>query len=362
MVFIQHAIVPAFEHLNIKGTFWEALIRLAGNGAYGVSIFFVLSGFLITYLMLSERELYGKIHVLYFYVRRTLRIWPLYYAVITFAFILYPFFKQIIGIQTHLGSRPAYYFLFLSNFDVIHIQKYFSGQDSMSGNITWSVAIEEQFYLVWPILFYVLPKKFYRVIFLATIAASLIFRYVYADDVAFLYFHSLSVCSDLALGGLCAWYALYSEAFTDFLKRLPKIVIAAIYVLGMYWLLAGISQFRIPYANVFTRLVSTLFFAFVILEQNYCRHSLYKFSRLKTLSFWGKYTYGLYLLHPIALTMLDVAFRLLRIDYQRTFLSTLSAGLAALVISLLLSYVSYEYFEKRFLKLKKKFSFVRSAH
>jgi peptidoglycan/LPS O-acetylase OafA/YrhL len=362
MVFIQHAILPSFNHLSVKGTFWETILMFIGNGANGVSIFFVLSGFLITYLILSEKELTGKLNVPYFYIRRTLRIWPLYYAVIIFAFIVYPYAKHLVGMETNLGSRPWYYFVFLSNFDVINIEKHFNGSDAMSGNITWSVAIEEQFYLLWPLLFYILPKRLYQWIFMSVIALALVFRYYYINDVAFLYFHSLSVCADLALGGLCAYYALYSAGFRKFFENTPRYLVVLFYVAGICWIAYGISTFRFPNAAVVTRLISTLFFAFIILEQNYSKHSFYKFSKSRVLTFWGKYTYGLYLLHPIALTIVDVTCRWLGIPYEATFLSSLLAGFISLAISLLMSYISYEYFESWFLKLKKKFSFVKSAH
>lgn len=362
IVFLQHGLSPSLNLLSYKGTFWEPLIAMLTNGANGVSIFFVLSGFLITYLILAEIELTGKLNVLYFYVRRTLRIWPLYYAVILFAFILYPCVKHIIGMDTHLGSRPWYYFVFLSNFDVIHIQQFFKGQDAMSGNITWSVAIEEQFYLLWPLLFYFLPKKSYPWIFLSVIAGSMAFRYRFIDNIAFLYFHSLSVCGDLALGGLCAYYAIYGKGFRTYFEKLPRYAIVLAYIAGFLWITRGVSMLRFHYAEVFTRLINTFFFAFVILEQNYAKHSFYKFSHSRLLTFWGKYTYGLYLLHPIAITFLDVCCRLMHFNYALHFIPSFTFGILSLCLSLLMSYLSYEYFESRFLELKKKFSFVKSAH
>ena len=88
-VFIQHGLWGSFEFLNIPdSSVLSRIIYGVTNGGTGVSIFFVLSGFLITYLLLMERNVMGRINVGYFYIRRVLRIWPLYFAVILFAFVV----------------------------------------------------------------------------------------------------------------------------------------------------------------------------------------------------------------------------------------------------------------------------------
>ena len=84
MVFIGHAISPSYQYLPIKNTFWEKLLNTASNAGTGVSMFFVLSGFLITYLLISEYELNRKISIQKFYMRRVLRIWPLYFLIVAF--------------------------------------------------------------------------------------------------------------------------------------------------------------------------------------------------------------------------------------------------------------------------------------
>src|ERR1700733_9049748 len=94
MVFFQHGFLSSFAYLHIHNTFLQHSINMICDGETGVSIFFVLSGFLITYLLLAEADRYGKIHPGYFYIRRILRIWPLYYIVITFVFFGYPWLKS----------------------------------------------------------------------------------------------------------------------------------------------------------------------------------------------------------------------------------------------------------------------------
>src|SRR5688500_3290557 len=94
LVFFQHGFYNFFKNFEGESYLTDRLIAfLFLNGGSGVRIFFVLSGFLITYLILKEVRDNGKLNLGYFYLRRTLRIWPLYYAVVIFSFLVYPFLK-----------------------------------------------------------------------------------------------------------------------------------------------------------------------------------------------------------------------------------------------------------------------------
>ena len=84
----MHIISQEYDHWGINGTFLLKVLHAMSSGGVGVSIFFVLGGFLITYLLISEYEEVGSISIRNFYIRRILRIWPLYYAVVIFSFYL----------------------------------------------------------------------------------------------------------------------------------------------------------------------------------------------------------------------------------------------------------------------------------
>jgi peptidoglycan/LPS O-acetylase OafA/YrhL len=110
-----------------------------------------------------------------------------------------------------------------------------------------------------------------------------------------------------------------------------------------------------PETGVFLRFLTTLFFGFVILEQNFSYNSFYKFSHFQMLTKWGKYTYGLYLLHPITITF--TLFALSIYGYNSTkFITCLIQAVISLISALIISYLSYNYFENYFLKLKGKFT------
>lgn len=134
-----------FHHSPLVGP-WADYSRLFGRGYLGVDLFFVISGFLITTLLLRERDRTGRISLSGFYKRRTLRILPLYLLVITAVGGYYVLFKHAPG----AGEKWPFYYLFLANFLV--------GDIPMLAP-TWSLSVEEQYYLLWPLMIIFLPRR-----------------------------------------------------------------------------------------------------------------------------------------------------------------------------------------------------------
>jgi peptidoglycan/LPS O-acetylase OafA/YrhL len=356
-VFSEHILWAAVKTLNVQSPFWEhVLYTLFANGGLGVSVFFVLSGFLITFLILKEIEVLGKLDIKGFYIRRFLRIWPLYYLVLIFAFYVYPFLISFIHPnQDVFGDRQVYYFSFLSNFDLIHIAKEELNGSFLTG-VTWSVAVEEQFYLIWPLLFYFVPKKYFSFIFIFVIFISFFFRVAHLNDPTVLYFHSLSVCNDLAVGSLAAYLSLNSFKFVNYFKNTPDFKRVIIYVLGIIYILLSGYFFNPLFYALFNRLATSMFVAWVILDQNFCSSAKLKISQFKMISKWGIYTYGMYLLHQIALLLVLNTYQYLDIEAV-SFWSKLLKGGIVLAITFLMSYISYNWFEKYFLNLKNRFAY-----
>jgi peptidoglycan/LPS O-acetylase OafA/YrhL len=128
------------------------------SGQNGVSLFFVLSGFLITYLLLQEDRATGTIDIRKFYIRRILRIWPLYYLIVGLGFFVLPWCMEASGLQNALITaywpKLILFLLFLPNLAMVAFpQVPFTAQ-------VWSIGTEEQFYLIWPLLL----KKFKSVL------------------------------------------------------------------------------------------------------------------------------------------------------------------------------------------------------
>jgi len=328
------------------------------SGGFGVAFFFTLSGFLITYLIVSETAVTGSIDVRAFYIRRTLRIWPLYYLVIVFAFVLYPSIKSLLGLGSPIDAgSPFWHIFFLSNFDLIHMGP---GHGAQITNVTWSVAIEEQFYLCWPLLFLIIKPDFHKVMFLPIILGSLIFRMIHLGDEMVLYFHTLSVISDMAVGGFAAYLAATSFRFNEYIRNTSRPCIVLIYAVGLLLVIFHARVFALSILPAIERLVLSLFYVFILLEQNYCDRSLFKMSRLRPISKLGTYTYGLYLLHPVAILVVNGSLRMLEID-TRGILGGLLLGTVGLFASIGLSAGSHHFYERKFLALKERFAHIKSG-
>lgn len=359
MVFCQHAFrvdIPKEE----TGTVLYYFLQFFCNGALGVSFFFVLSGFLITYLILQEKEKTGTIHVLFFYMRRTLRIWPLYYAVVVFALLIYPNIRTLFGMDYFAyGYNKIMHFLFLSNFDLIRTLKETHGKNSVLVSITWSVSIEEQFYLIWPLLFRFLSRKLYPLIFPSIILISLAFRLANQDDNLVLYFHTFSVMNDLAMGGWAAYLCIYNPSFRNLVNTLNRFSLKAIYIAGFSLLLYEHIFLQLPFVNAFVRILECLFFVFIIMEQNFSVHSFVKFGNWKLFSLLGTITYGLYLIHPICIHFTEITWKYLNLS-NPVLKSHPFQGLIGLAVSIGVCFLSFRFYESYFLRLKNRFSFIKT--
>ncbi|MBC7922801.1 MAG: acyltransferase [Ferruginibacter sp.] len=317
-----------------------------------INFFFVLSGYLITHSLLQEEARTGHINVPYFYARRLLRIWPLYYACLLFGFLVFPLLKSFLNLPKGEVANPLLYLTFLGNFDYIQ-----HGIPTASFlGILWSVAVVEQFYLIWPLLLKVVRSE--RVLLLILlIVASVLFRYFNADNNTILYFHTLSTTTDLAVGALSAWLCLRFESVIAFFKGMKKLPIVGGYLMGMVLLVNLKTLFVGDWLIAFERLPVAVFFSFVILEQNYAQRSFFKMTSSGFFSYWGRYTYGLYCFHLIVLLFVSRVFMLIRLE-ESIFTLALQS-LLALPITMAVSWVSYHYFEKYFLQWKKTFSVAR---
>lgn len=352
IVFLTHGLTT--DSPTIPHSSWYGFLknRMFSDGEIGVSFFFVLSGFLISYLLLVEKKVTKRIDVKAFYIRRLLRIWPLYYAVVLFGFLAFPLLKQCFGQTPNEKSDPWLCFTFLNNFNRI----YNGDSDASVMTIMWSVAIEEQFYLIWPLLFLLIPQKSYSYIFLIVIALSTIFRALYLHSTP-IDWHTMGVISDMAIGGFAAYLMLTSRSFSEFVENMPKPVIVTIYLLTLLYIIVKHEIFASDLMQVLKRIFMATTFVFIILEQNFSKRSLFKISNWKIVSRLGKYTYGLYCLHGIAVLTCLTILRQLGLTQSMWQLLFLQLPLS-LLLSIFISWISYKYFESWFLKLKARFSYI----
>lgn len=355
IVLLSHIIRPALNLVEITPWLKHLLATLMYGGT-GVTIFFVLSGFLITYKLLEEKELTGQIQIKKFYVRRTLRIWPLYFLVLLFSFFLYPFLKSMLGLNQTLCTNVWYHLSFLANFDVLRVREYCVGQDAMSQNINWSIAIEEQFYIFWPLLFIFLNNRRQLIALVILFIAAGLFRLYHQHAPSILYFHTLAVLPDLAMGGLFAYAIHRWKKIRIFFETRGSRSHLLFMTLLLSVLLLG-NEFSLnSVAAALLRFIIAFLTALVIVSQAMTKkRSPLEAGNLRFASYWGKYSYGIYLLHPIAMLFVDILQRSLHLQIEH-FITALLSGVFNIALTLLMSWVIYHSYEKFFLRLKTRFS------
>jgi len=182
---------------------------------------------------------------------------------------------------------------------------------------------------------------------------------MYYSDYLVMYYHTFSVISDMCVGGVIAYCSYYLPAFRAYFEALSQKSIVAVYVIGFTLILFEKSLFILPFLQITSRLIFSLFFAFILLEQNYSRHSFFKMKNWKRLTHWGQMTYGLYCLHFVGILAALIISK--KMGWNESIAGVLVVETAmAFGISWAIAWVSYRFFEKPFLKLKGKFGFFRT--
>lgn len=334
LVFWQHGFANSFMHLGWdKATYYA----FALTGGMGVQIFFVLSGFLITYLLIQEHQSCGEISIGAFYLRRIFRIWPVYYLVMFLGIWVLP---NLFSAFEFCGSYWKN-LLFLNNFD--------KGADCNSPQvkIAWSVAIEEQFYLIWPLIFAALYRT--RALLIAAIAllfaGGACFIYLNQNDY---YFHSLGNIHYLMTG--CAVAFLFPQVKT----ALSQMKLVRMLILFSAVTIVVISRL---YFDWWWSVLLPVLYAGVIITLAATPNTVRSIPGLHIL---GKYTYGMYMYHPAILVFTKMLFDKMGWAYKNSGSVNMVMAILALIATVVISYISYVYFEKYFLRRKAQFSKVKT--
>jgi peptidoglycan/LPS O-acetylase OafA/YrhL len=281
-----------FHNLSIfapRGTIfdklWNAFVE---SGWVGVQLFFVLSGFLITGILLDDRERPRAIRV--FYIRRSLRIFPLYYALLLFYFLVLP---QFFPVLQRPRSETGWYWLYLSNWSWLAY-----GILPGIGHL-WSLAVEEQFYIVWPwVTVRTVPKTLAWICVAVVVgslgARSVLHRLHFSD--LWLYSATISRADALAMGALVA-LAFRSEVWRPRLVRAlrPLGVFAALALAALIAVTHGMNRNN-PLMQIWGYSLIAIGSAVVVAAA--ARPEAMQRLDSKALRLFGKYSYGIYLVHP----------------------------------------------------------------
>ncbi len=348
-VFFFHSFYTLVPEVRYHWLWQHVKYGLFRNGDLGVNVFFALSGFLITYLLIAEKNTKGRIDVPRFWLRRVLRIWPLYYACVAFGFLVFPWIKHVTGQVPNEVANPWYYLFFASNFDT-------HNPDSSTLALLWSIAVEEQFYLVWPLVLALVPTRWFPWCFAAVLGQSWVFRYV-TQDPDLLYGHTLSCIGDMAMGGIGAWIGS-SERGRAWIARWPSFA-----TIGIYLVFFTLYLFRDRLAAssivglVFERSCIAAAAVAIILHQCFGRANFLSLPTTGFLCYLGRISYGLYCLHTIGILAAIQILHRIGADTKLWQVLVLQP-VVAFSVALGLASISYRFYESPFLRLKERLSFI----
>ncbi|WP_205959835.1 acyltransferase family protein [Flammeovirga aprica] len=310
-------------------------------GAKSVTVFFTLSGFLITYLLLIEKEKTKSINIKKFYIRRILRIWPIYFLYL-FLTVLYVLINEN---DFDAYNNLWYYVTFIPNYALTITETF-----PYLGHY-WSLGVEEQFYIFWPLLF--LTKNHFKTIF-----------------IFFITYFSLKIGVNLVIGGWSWQFGLLNLTKFDamalggigaiilrnynFHKLLNKYIYGGALLLILLSFLDLLPIYSIFRSNILA-VSCVIFFLFNInvfgKDESILEH--------KVFIFLGKISFGLYVYHPLIQTIL---YKYCYHGSDATILNMLSFFIFSTLLSILVSWLSFNFYESPFLKLKHKQAVINSTN
>jgi len=349
MLVVFHHLEQAKHALGIANIYELPIIQHAGR--LGVGLFFVLSGFLITYLLLEERGRFGDVDAKKFYLRRVFRIWPIYFLIIGLSFFVFPHIELLSfpgteeKLTVHAAERLTLLLLVLPNFAfVLYDLPYWCAQ-------TWSIGVEEQFYYLWPWLIKYPKKRIPIILFFLAITAAILFtglHYVNVDEetrsTMISTFLGQFRIQTMALGGLCAWlvYNQKSQILQVVFRKDLQIIV---YTLLLALFVSGIHFYG--FLEVYA-----IFFAFFILNVSCNPNTIISLNNA-VMNHLGKVSYGLYIYHVFVIVLIINVLSKYLPNWHGTSYH-IGLYLITFVGSVAVASFSYSYFEKPLLAYKDK--------
>lgn len=355
LVIVDH--LELFKSYFGFNTLWPESFS-AHLGSLGVTIFFVLSGYLITFLLLTENKISG-IKIKNFYFRRILRIWPLYYLIVIISFFIAPHIKFLDvpfygeEIDVKFGLKLSLFSLLLANVAFVYLPTV------AFANVLWSVAVEEQFYLIWPNVI-----KFFKNTVHALLALLFIYLIIKISVNLNLFqvkkflptgidtFIDRTRISCMIIGGIGAYLVFQKK--TLIIKWLYSKYTQKFCLLAFVVILLGIID--VPVYHLIKNELVSVFIVILLINMSTNIHSIISLEN-KFFNFLGRISYGIYVYHLFSVVIWIKVFTLF--PPESTFQYYIWSGLLIIIVSLntiLISHISYKYFEKRILSLKKNYS------
>lgn len=325
-------------------------LRIQNYGFLGVGMFFVLSGYLIVTLLLRERDAAGRISLRDFYARRTIRIFPIYYLLLAAMAIVYLTVKAGSGEAERFFSELPYFATYTSNW--IHTE-------TMNLGVLWSLAAEEQFYLLWPLVEKLGRPRLTLALLVAILGVNQLVNFGVTDPWTGRAFGSgfanleitQATFTPIALGVVLA-HALHDRRWFDRIARLlqpgwtPALFIAGIGVL----LTIGPADLS-GWPRLTVHLLMTLLLASLVVRERHCLAPVFG---LRPIARLGQISYGMYLYHMWCITAVNALVARSPLE-PKSITTSVVALIASVVLTAVVAEISFRLIEAPLLKLKKHF-------
>ncbi len=353
LVLLVHFTPPGNSH-TLVGALTKAI---ASAGSAGVDLFFVLSGFLITGILLDAKG--SPRYFRTFYARRALRIFPLYYMILFMSFVVVPWVLPSNSPEHQwLFSHQTWLWLYASNIKTAMgtaVQPFSAGWLQLDH--FWSLAIEEQFYLIWPLLVLLLSRRKMIFVCVALLAVGLGIRsWLYFKGDQTMAFYTFTPCrmDELAMGGLLA---LVSRDPRN-TARIMKVAPVAFVITGVALFATWETDLR---AFVMGGTMLGVFFAalLALVVAGSERSPLRRIFELRILRLFGRYSYAMYVLHPFLLAAMAefISYQWLGKQAHSGPVGVFLFLLIGFAATLAAGWTSWNLWEKHFLKLKRHFEY-----
>lgn len=306
------------------------------KGEEAVYMFFSLSGFLIIRQLYIQKSTYNSINLKHFFKNRVVRIFPLYYLVLTFGLIYYRFILPYFGFDYQSNYNLARGIFLTYTFFPNIFALYKPGGII---EILWSIGVEEQFYmLIAPLVYFLSSKHIVRVLLFFTIVYFMLY---FSDWLPFLKKYSM-LFFYFSFSGMCSVLLLNSKI---------KIQKFGLIFLGIIILYFTTSIFKNNLSNLYYHLFSMFLFGLLLC---FLVEKPIKILENKMINHLGKISYGIYMYHAIMMQMVGFIFLKLSIPLKITSLeSILLFNLLVFIFTILTAHLSFKYFESYFLNFKK---------
>ncbi len=326
-------------------------------GWMGVDLFFVLSGFLITDLLLKSRE--NKFYFRNFYIRRVLRIFPLYYLVLLGFFILSPVLFSQKGPDTtfsYYNENKLWYWSYFQNWLMVH-----KGPAPVPFlSHFWSLAVEEQFYIFWPIMIFFIKKlQNLKKVILGLIVFALIIRIFTwmsnPHEVEVFYCSTITRMDSLLMGCFLAVHLKQGKEIPAHMIKITTLSFITL-IISSLAIFGNVRQDNLLFPTVGYSISAAFFSSLLYLLIRHETYLLPWLKHLKALSFIGKISYGMYVYHiPIYLILSYLLSQILDNYATSLFNHALFVSFLSLALTIIASTISFYLLEKPILNLKKHF-------